>query len=239
MPSVPDGEFWRNENRRAYSQLEDLIIEIMLKGAESGVEMLPAPVVPLMNWDTFNSAAFDYLQNYRLTAFSDLTLAQQRNVTAIIQSWIQSGDPFQSLLTQLNGYYDRPSIAETNAITEVTRIYAEGNTLSWKATGFISGKQWMTANDERVCPLCGPLHGTVVELNTGFTQTAGAIAGSEQMLGLAGGDTARAMQKAETLLRNTGASVPNPPRHFRCRCWLQPVVSVELLDQQFRDILNG
>jgi len=37
------------------------------------------------------------------------------------------------------------------AVTEVTRVYAAGNEEAWRATGYVTGKRWMTARDERVC----------------------------------------------------------------------------------------
>ena len=59
--------------------------------------------------------------------------------------------------------------ADLIASTEVTRAYAEGNLTAWKETGFTEGKEWVTANDELVCPLCGPLDGEVVPINGDFS----------------------------------------------------------------------
>jgi SPP1 gp7 family putative phage head morphogenesis protein len=54
------------------------------------------------------------------------------------------------------------SRAETIAVTEVTRAAAEGGRLyqqQLQQAGFTFDRIWRTSNDERVCPVCGPLDG--------------------------------------------------------------------------------
>ena len=45
------------------------------------------------------------------------------------------------------------------ASTEVTRAFAEANRIAYDESGVVTAYQWQTAADERVCPICGPLHG--------------------------------------------------------------------------------
>ena len=54
------------------------------------------------------------------------------------------------------------------AVTEVTRAYAAGNVAAWQASRVVQGKEWMTATDEVVCPICGPLRGQIARLNEPF-----------------------------------------------------------------------
>jgi rubredoxin len=49
------------------------------------------------------------------------------------------------------------------AVTETTRVFAEGNKLAWDSTGVVSGSKWQTANDDLVCPICGPLNEQVTD----------------------------------------------------------------------------
>ncbi len=45
------------------------------------------------------------------------------------------------------------------ARTDAAQAYAYANEQALEATGVVSGYQWLTAQDERVCPICGPLLG--------------------------------------------------------------------------------
>ena len=66
----------------------------------------------------------------------------------------------------------------------------------------------MTAKDERVCPICKPLHNTVVSLDGAWTADVDDAGNFINVREAAGGE-----------------GVMAPPVHPRCRCWLQPVIS--------------
>lgn len=90
--------------------------------------------------------------------------------------------------------------AEVIARTEVMYALNAGRLATWKAyqaNGVISPdamKQWWTAEDERTCDICAPMHGVAVRLMEDFT--------------LAG-------RKGEAI------SLPSPPPHPQCRCIVQ------------------
>jgi len=47
------------------------------------------------------------------------------------------------------------------AVTETTRLFAEGNKLAAQMDDAVGGLQWQTAGDERVCAICGPLNNQI------------------------------------------------------------------------------
>ena len=51
--------------------------------------------------------------------------------------------------------------AKRIAVTEATRLFAEGNKLAVRDDDAVGGLSWETAEDERVCPICAPRHGRV------------------------------------------------------------------------------
>lgn len=64
------------------------------------------------------------------------------------------------------------------ARTELAYAYNQGNHQGMeqaKDKGYIAGykKKWLTADDERVCPVCGPLDGVIVEENEYFMGSDG------------------------------------------------------------------
>ena len=68
---------------------------------------------------------------------------------------MMAGDPLPELEKRLCRSLARSG--RIVAVTEVTRAYAAGNVMAWKASGVVDGKIWQTAVDERVCPVCGKL----------------------------------------------------------------------------------
>lgn len=214
------GVFWQNEQRLLWSAVEPLAMAALLAGAEGAARLLPAEIAPLVNWDFFNESAIRYLSQYRLDTVAGITDTTRRQAIAAIEDWMRSGAKLDALRMRL-----RPLFGETRAdmiaITEVTRTFAEGNLRLWASTGVVGGKRWMTAVDERVCPVCAPLHGRLVQVDAGFGYTASEL-------------ESEVLRKA---LGHVGSEFNAPPAHPRCRCWLQPVVSEEMLREQVGDIL--
>jgi len=72
--------------------------------------------------------------------------------------------------------------AQTIAVTEVSRAQNEGRQLQWDRMirdGLLNPgeweKEWVTAADERVCPICGPAHGQRQPVPGLFDLTTGAL----------------------------------------------------------------
>lgn len=65
-----------------------------------------------------------------------------------------------TLIEGLESLFDRQR-ANRIAVTETTRMFAEGNVAAMVADDTVLGEQWLTARDERVCPICGPRQGKV------------------------------------------------------------------------------
>lgn len=232
----PGGEFWNKEKRALWEVMAPFFIGLIYSGGESGAKLLPESVAIFMNWDVFNQDAIDYLRQYRLEWVNGISDTTRIHTEIAIQEWIITGEPKPVLdkrLAEILG----PARAERIATTEVTRIYAEGNKLAWKSTGLVSGLKWQTAQDERVCPLCGPLHDQVISIDTVFTQSPNDIADSKQLKAIEKDEGAR-LQKANNLIRNSGSFFGGPPRHPNCRCWLIPVVSEAGLERELEKILQ-
>lgn len=220
MTNPQSEAFWRNELRRLWETTEPLAMVALIAGAEGAVRLLPGELTPLVNWELFNRAAIDYLGQYRLSTIRGINETTRAQTMRAINDWIRSDAGLDSLRAKLRPIYGKTR-ADSIAITEVTRTFAEGNMQLWNSTGVVSGKRWMTAVDERVCPVCSPLHGKLVEIDGNFGFTEGEL--SDETL-----------QKA---IKHLGTEFRAPPAHPRCRCWLQPVVSEQELRREIGDIL--
>lgn len=238
MTTPLDFDFWRNEQAELWQSMEGLTMAALLKGMDTAVTQLPLPLQGLVDWDFTNRAAIRFLEQYRLSTVAGISETTRLQTIEAIRQWMQSGDPLPSLVNRLTPIYGAKR-AEAIAVTEVTRVFAEGNMILWEGTRVVSGKRWMTARDERVCPYCQPLDGQVVELRSDFKLSPQTMAMGDAMRGLMGDrwNPEAALMRANKMLGSVGTTAQSPPFHVRCRCWLQPFVSEELLRGQIGDML--
>lgn len=114
-----------------------------------------------------------------------------------VQAFIETpGYTVADVARELDGVFGVER-AERVAVTEITGAYAEGQLLAGRELASTYPdvrviKTWFTNNDSRVCPLCGPLHGMAVDIDSGW--------------GADGSDDPEGVQ--------------GPPLHPNCRCWL-------------------
>ena len=71
--------------------------------------------------------------------------------------------------------------SETIARTEVARAVGAGQTEYWKqmkSEGYLppeARRVWITANDEKVCPICGPMDGVLADIDGFFDTGSGPV----------------------------------------------------------------
>ncbi len=223
MPTLDprDPQFWNIENARLWEEISPLAMRALLAGATTAARQLPVDIAPLINWDLFNESAISYLHQYRLSTITGITESTRRQAILAIDNWIREGAPLGTLQSTLAPVFGRTR-AESIAITEVTRVYAEGNLRLWQSTGLVGVKRWQTAFDDRVCPICRPFHDTIVEIDGAFSHSAADLEASKEL---------------QRIVRRQGSLFRAPPAHVRCRCWLQPGVSEVALREQVRSTL--
>lgn len=96
--------------------------------------------------------------------------------------------------------------AERITRTEVIKTSNLGAQDAFEQSGVVVGKQWLTAMDDRVDPLCAALNGRIIDLRQDFFKK---------------GDTFEAGGKVTKL---DYSNTPYPPLHSNCRCTLLPVI---------------
>lgn len=154
MPQIPGREFWSEEKKRLWDAISEMLILLIHAGGESGHEQLPQGLRLLLDWDFFNKEAVKFLRDYRLEWVDKISETTRDQSIDAIADWIESGEPKRALDQKLAKIIS-PERAERIATTEVTRVYAKGNQLAWKATRVVTAQKWQTAQDERVCFVAG------------------------------------------------------------------------------------
>lgn len=141
---------------------------MLLRAAVSGVETGAGQLETIgfgVDWTLVNEAARDWVMGVNpeqlagklRELFDQVQISSKRTLRQEIAGWIESGEKLPDLVKRLEPTFGKQR-AELIASTEVTRAYAEGNTLAWREAGIVEIVECRTAADERVCPICGPQH---------------------------------------------------------------------------------
>ncbi len=158
MANLLSSEFWNGEEALLWEALAGVYISALLAGMDGAVEQLPLELQALVNYDDLNTEALRFIRQYRFNLIRGINETTRRQVQEALTNWIQSGDPLSVLEDALAPIFGSVR-ANMIAVTEITRAFAEGNALAWKATGFVSEVRFNTARDDKVCPFCSPLDG--------------------------------------------------------------------------------
>lgn len=161
MPNIFQQQFWDDEMGGMWDDLAETLILIYLSGAEGGVAALPLTVRVLANFDLINTNVMDFARKYRYEWVKGIVDTTRLQVQKAVGDWVQSGSPLDALKAALEPVFGEKR-AERIAVTEVTRVFAQGNQAAWESTGIVNSTVWMTAQDDLVCPICGELDGTHV-----------------------------------------------------------------------------
>lgn len=148
--------------------------EVLRRNLESGSELGVS-----VAFDTLEQIglAFDYTlahaqaaqwaSRYSYELVRGINATTQARLQVAVQDWFQERTTLPDLVKELEPTFGRRR-AKTIAVTETTRAAYEGSTVGYEESGVVAEVEFVSANDERVCPTCGPLHGTRAPLRGTF-----------------------------------------------------------------------
>jgi HK97 family phage portal protein len=119
---------------------------------------------------------------------------------------IASGEGLNDLTERVHRVYDYSDSVRAAAVARTESFYIanQGSREAFRQSGVVKTMRWYTAEDERVCPWCGPQDGRVIGINEVFFNK---------------GETLTAEGK-ELVLDYRAIDVP--PLHTNCRCFIRP-----------------
>lgn len=147
------------------------------------------------DWTLANNDARKWAEQHVGQLIRDIDATTLERTRRAVAAWVDNGEPLSRLVEELIPVFGAGR-AELIASTEVTRAYAEGNRQAYHASGVVTRWIWRTSEDERVCPICGPLADATVKIDGDFS---GFL--------------------PDNVRRGT---ITMPPAHPRCRCFLSP-----------------
>lgn len=161
MPSILQSSFWDDEESSLYSAMDELLLIALTEGVTGGVDALPAHLRVLVDFDRVNANVLRYASEYKYSWIKGITETTRTQTQQAIADWMREGTPLDALEAKLSTIYS-PARAERIAATEVTRVYAQGNQRAWESADIVSAMKIQTAQDDLVCPICGPLAETEI-----------------------------------------------------------------------------
>lgn len=131
----------------------------------------------------------------------------QKQLRAAISQALDSGVDVAGLTAVISGVFGAALTYRSSRIaaTESTAAQGFADTQAWQQSGIVTGKEFFTQADERVCPFCNALDGAIMALDEPFFRM---------------GDTIVAGGKSMTVAFE---DLQSPPVHVGCRCTLMDV----------------
>jgi len=155
-----DYAFWEGEAGRMLADLRPEMERMALHAAVTPV--VPASVPVLWEEAVLFREAADWARQYAGKLVQGITDNTREGVGRAVQGFVDTpGRTIGQLRDELAPLFGE-SRAQRIAVTETTRAYSEGMNLVHQQisrAGIQMDKVWQTANDEKVCPICGPNHG--------------------------------------------------------------------------------
>jgi SPP1 gp7 family putative phage head morphogenesis protein len=141
-------------------KLKDALSRALLDGVDLGVSIGVMQLETVgfgFDWTLAHIAARDWAIAHTDDVLEQLAGVSERGAGQIIARWLENGEPLDALKRDLQILFG-PARAERIAATEVTRAAAEGSEAAYRESGVVEEMEWSTAEDERVCLICGGLN---------------------------------------------------------------------------------
>lgn len=150
--------------------------------------------------------AIEWVETQGVKLADDVTEETESIIADIIATAFREGLIPREVAKLIDGSFDNKSRAMMIARTEIVRASNYGALSSYKQSGVVQGKEWLTAQDEKVCPYCGGLNGKVLGLSESYLPVGGILEFDGRSM------------------TNNYLDVQAPPVHPRCRCTILPVL---------------
>jgi hypothetical protein len=113
-----------------------------------------------ISWELVNQNAIDWAARYSFDLVRGLNETTRAGLQRSISSFYETSMTRRELEERISAYFG-PERASRIAVTEITRASSEGLEqvrYDLEQNGIQMYTIWQTRNDEKVCPICGPLH---------------------------------------------------------------------------------
>ncbi len=166
---LSDFRFWTAEQDALRASLMPSFTDAVM----GGVKLFADDALIGMSDDVINVFAAQFAREHSFELVKGITDTTRSVLQQQVNNFITT--PGYTLRDVMNALPFDEERALTVATTEITRAYAEGQEMAGKQLqsefpGVKVVKIWQTNNDDRVCPLCGPLNGKETGLDEPYDE---------------------------------------------------------------------
>lgn len=150
--------------------VRDALRRNLARGADLGVSIAFdqfANIGLAFDWTLAHTEASRFASQYSYDLVRGMNATTRTQLQIAVDEWFTNPDSLGMLRRQLEPTFGARR-AQLVAQTETTRSAAEGSIAGYEQSGVVAEMEWATVNDERVCPVCGPLNGKRAPLRGTF-----------------------------------------------------------------------
>jgi SPP1 gp7 family putative phage head morphogenesis protein len=161
-----------DELRDLAPDLADILEDMAAEGGAAALAQVIAEITE-DQLGQVSSRAVDYAAERSAELITDIEESSRDMVRSTVARGVEEGWTNERIADELEGNYAFGSKrAETIARTETAYADIQGNLEGYRASGVVSGKEWIVAQDE-MCEDCEGLNGIVVGLDEQFPDDGG------------------------------------------------------------------
>ncbi len=155
----------------------------------------------------------EFLEEYTFRFAKEINDYTEELLRDAMSTGMEAGlgmDGIADLVSNIPGF-ESDYRSELIARTETIRASNSAADMAYQQSGVVDKKQWLTADDERLCPFCAEMDGEEIDVGGNFFEKGESLTIGE-------GDNAVSM-------KFDYSDVNGPPAHPNCRCTLVPIIS--------------
>ena len=192
------------ENKASATIIVPILTQLIEDAGSEALDLLGVPKVI----NTNSAAIGKFLANDALLGVKSMNGTTRNALKNLLATSFATGLSNDQTARKITEYFQGigKTRATTIARTETIKASNFATLEAYKQSDVVIGKQWYTAQDERVCPQCGPMDGVVLGLDSNFFDK---------------GDSQHAPDGQQ--YSYDYESIDTPPLHANCRCTVLPV----------------
>ena len=151
------------------------------------------------NWDVFNPHIEGWLKTHSIDLADEINTTTLDKLKASLYEGWEAGESIPDLSNRVRDLYEEfdKSRADSIARTESIMASGQGALAEYEASGVVDRVMWVATPDERLCPICEGLDGSVADLGEAFS------------------------------FEDDYGDGTSPPAHTNCRCCIIPILEGE------------
>lgn len=189
------------EVARAVIDFTPILIEVAALSGQLGMSLVSS--------DTYIPTDITGFIEREVKRFATSMIETDRDkMIDILVKGIADGKSIPQIKAEIRQVFTEYSKTQADRVTRTEVIKASNYATmdAWEKSGVVVAKQWLTAQDDRVDPLCADMNGKIIPLKKNYF------------------DKGDSLEVGDVSTKFDYAAVKNPPLHVNCRCTMLPVL---------------